>query len=77
VSQAERPSDFVRTVWDKKTATELSEITHGYSRTWDSARDAQTLNTYIDQIADEEFNKREQDRDIWNREILAACKSVK
>ncbi len=60
----------------EKTATELSEITHEYSRSWNAARDGQTLNIYIDQIDDEEFSRREQDLDILNREILAAWKSV-
>ena len=59
----------------EKTATELSEITHEYSRSWNAARDGQTLNIYIDQIDDEEFSRREQDLDILNREILAAWKS--
>jgi hypothetical protein len=60
---------------EEKTATELSEITHEYSRSWNAARDGQTLNIYIDQIDDEEFSRREQDLDILNREILAAWKS--
>jgi hypothetical protein len=59
----------------EKTANELSEITHEYSRSWNAARDGQTLNIYIDQIDDEEFSRREQDLDILNREILAAWKS--
>ena len=59
----------------EKTATELSEITHEYSRSWNAARDGQTLNIYVDQIDDEEFSRREQDLDILNREILAAWKS--
>ncbi len=47
----------------------------GDPRSWNTARDGQTLDIYIDQIDDEEFSRREQDLDILNREILAAWKS--
>jgi len=51
--------DFV----GSKTATELSDLTHEFSRSWIEARDGQPLDIYIDIIPDEEFDRRERDID--------------
>ena len=59
----------------EKNATELSDLTHEYSRSWINARDGQQLNIYIDQIDDDEFDRREQELDALNRDLVAAWKS--
>ena len=41
-----------------KTATELSNLTHEYSRSWTKAKDGERLNVYIDIIPDDEFEER-------------------
>jgi hypothetical protein len=61
---------FVR----RKTATELSELTHEHSRSWIEARDGQPLDIYIDMIPDEEFQQRERDIDALHRDLVAAWK---
>ena len=40
-----------------KTAAELSELTHEYSRSWKSARDGEELNIYIDLLTEEEYEE--------------------
>jgi hypothetical protein len=50
---------------------------HGFRAPFPVRHRRPFANINIDQIADEEFNKTEQDLDILNREILAAWKSVK
>jgi Protein of unknown function (DUF4065) len=62
--------EFVR----KKTASELSELTHEHSRSWIGARDGQPLDIYIDMIPDDEFERREREIDAVHRELLAAWK---
>lgn len=62
--------DFVR----KKTAVELSELTHEHSRSWIEARDGQPLDIYIDIIPEHEFERRERDIDALHRELIAAWK---
>ena len=63
--------EFVQT----RNATELSDLTHEFSRFWNTARDGQTLNIYIDQIDEGEFDEREQALDALNRDLVAAWKS--
>lgn len=46
--------DFVR----GKSATELSDITHEYSRSWQLAEDGDELNIYIDLEPEEQFARR-------------------
>ena len=62
--------DFVET----KSATELSDLTHEHSRSWNNARNGQQLNIYIDQIDDDEFDKRERELDALRRDLVAAWK---
>lgn len=57
-----------------KTATELSELTHEFSRSWMEARDGQPLNIYIDIIPDDEYETREREIDALHRELMAAWK---
>jgi uncharacterized phage-associated protein len=57
------------------SATELSEATHEYSRSWNEAKEGQRLNIYIDHIPDEEFERRQVDLDILDRELNVAWKS--
>src|SRR5439155_18549883 len=59
--------DFVR----KKTAAELSELTHEHSRSWTEARDGQPLDIYIDMIPDDEFARREREIDALHRVLIA------
>lgn len=61
---------FVR----KKTAAELSELTHEHSRSWIEARDGQPLDIYIDLIPDDEFARRQREIDALHRELIAAWK---
>jgi hypothetical protein len=66
--------DAVNFVKDK-TAAELSELTHENSRSWNAAKEGQSLNIYIDQIADDEFEMRQADLSLLNRDLIAAWKS--
>ena len=55
-------------------ATELSDLTHEFSRSWIEARDGQPLDIYIDMIPDDEFERHEREIDTVHRELLAALK---
>jgi hypothetical protein len=57
-----------------KTATELSDLTHEFSRSWLEARDGQPLNIYIDIIPDDEYETREREIDALHRELMAVWK---
>ena len=39
----------------EKGAAELSDLTHEFSRSWNSASEGQELNIYVDLIPDDEF----------------------
>jgi hypothetical protein len=41
-----------------KTATELSQITHERSRSWNQAKDGDILDIHIDTIPDDEYERR-------------------
>ncbi len=43
--------DFV----EGKTAAELSELTHEFSRSWKAGKDGDELNIYIDLVSDEDY----------------------
>lgn len=62
--------EFVR----KKTASELSELTHEHSRSWIEARDGQPLDIYIDLIPDDDFDRRKREIDTVHRELIAVWK---
>jgi hypothetical protein len=57
-----------------KAATELSELTHEFSRSWLEARDGQPLDIYIDIIPDDEYEMREREIGALHRELMAAWK---
>jgi len=46
-----------------KSATELSQETHVFSRTWREAGDGQALNIYLDILDDSEYNRVQQGLD--------------
>ena len=43
-----------------KPATELSDMTHEFSRSWNMANDGDELNIYVDLIPDDEYETREE-----------------
>ncbi len=53
-------------------ATELSDLTHEFSRSWNRAQDGQELNIYVDLIPDDEFDAREQRLSTLKSELFAA-----
>jgi hypothetical protein len=61
---------------NEKGAAELSELTHEFSRSWNSAQEGQELNIYIDLIPDDEFAAREQRLSTLKSELLAAWNAV-
>jgi hypothetical protein len=68
VHAVEQAASFVR----GKGATELSDLTQEFSRSWNSAQEGQELNIYIDLIPDDEFAAREQHLSTLKTELLAA-----
>lgn len=44
-----------------KTASELSELVHEYSRSWQTADKGAVLDIYLDLISDEDFDRRRQE----------------
>jgi len=42
---------------EHKTAAQLSNETHAYSRTWNDANDGEELNVYLDLLTDEEYEQ--------------------
>jgi hypothetical protein len=68
VHAVEQAVSFVR----GKGATELSDLTHEFSRSWNSAQEGQELNIYVDLIPDDEFAAREQHLSTLKTELLAA-----
>jgi hypothetical protein len=56
----------------EKGAAELSELTHEFSRSWNTAQDGQELNIYIDLIPDDEFAARDQHLSTLKSELFAA-----
>jgi len=68
VCAIEQAVNFVR----EKGAAELSDLTHEFSRSWNSAQEGQELNIYVDQIPDDEFAAREQRLSTLKTELLAA-----
>jgi len=55
-----------------KGAAELSDLTHEFSRSWNSASEGQELNIYVDPIPDDEFAAREQRLSTLKTELLSA-----
>jgi hypothetical protein len=60
--------NFVR----EKGAAELSDLTHEFSRSWNSAQEGQELNIYVDPIPDDEFAARDQRLSTLKSELTAA-----
>jgi hypothetical protein len=73
VRAIEQSVSFVR----EKGATELSDLTHEFSRSWNSAQEGQELNIYLDLIADDEFAAREERLSTLKTELLAAWNAAK
>jgi len=44
---------------DDKSAWELTDLTHQFSRSWNSAREGEELNIYVDLIPDDEYEARQ------------------
>jgi len=55
-----------------RSAVELSELTHEFSRSWNAAKEGEHLNIYIDCIPDDEYEKREYELDELQRAMMAA-----
>lgn len=60
--------DATKFVLDK-TASELSDMTHEYSRSWNEAKDGRQLNIYIDPISDQDYEEQERHLDLLHLEI--------
>lgn len=58
-----------------KTASQLSEETHAYSRSWQSGKDGQELDIYVDLMDDMEFQKMQEDRKQAEDAVHAAFQS--
>jgi Protein of unknown function (DUF4065) len=50
----QRAADFVK----DKTAVQLSELTHEYSRSWIEGKNGDILEIYVDVIPDDEYDRR-------------------
>jgi hypothetical protein len=50
-----RPIEQAVELVQVKAASELSELTHDFSRSWNLAKDGEELNIYIDLIPDDEY----------------------
>ena len=57
-----------------RSAAEMTELTHEYSRSWAEARDGQELNIYVDLIPDDAYERRRLDLEALDRRVLAAFK---
>ncbi len=68
VRAVEQAVSFVK----EKGAVELSDLTHEFSRSWNSAQEGQELNIYVDLIPDDEFAAREERLSTLKTELLAA-----
>jgi hypothetical protein len=58
----------VQLVQDKPT-TELSEMTHEFSRSWNMAAEGEELNIYLDLIPDDEFETRQESLSILRKSL--------
>lgn len=54
-----------------KSAAELSDLTHEYSRSWKIGRDGEELNIYIDLVSDEEFEREASEFDALSKSLQA------
>jgi hypothetical protein len=70
--QAVRAIELAVNFVKEKGAAELSDLTHEFSRSWNSAQEGQELNIYVDLISDDEFDAREQRLSTLKSELLAA-----
>ena len=70
--QAVRAIELAVSFVEEKGATELSDLTHEFSRSWNSAKEGQELNIYVDLIPDDEFAAREERLSTLKTELLAA-----
>ncbi len=68
VRTVEQAVSFVK----EKGAAELSDLTHEFSRSWNSVQEGQELNIYVDLIPDDEFAARDQRLSTLKTELLAA-----
>lgn len=68
VRAIEQAASFVR----EKGATDLSDLTHEFSRSWNSAQEGQELNINVDLIPDDEFAARQERLSTLKTELLAA-----
>lgn len=60
--------DFVQNL----SAVDLSEMTHEYSRSWNSSTDGQELNIYVDLIPEDEYTQRRSSLETIRQEMEAA-----
>ena len=51
----QQAADFVK----DKTAVQLSQLTHEYSRSWIQGKNGDILDVYIDVIPDDEYERRD------------------
>jgi hypothetical protein len=52
-----------------RSASEVSDLSHGFSRSWIEGRDGDTLEIYTDLIDDDEFERRSKDLSQLEREL--------
>lgn len=64
--------DFVK-AW---TTSQLSDLTHDYSRSWKETPDGRELNIYIDVIPDQEFYKRQKQLGVLRSRISQASRAI-
>lgn len=61
--------DFVKA----KSATQLSDITHEFSRSWKKVDNGREMNIYIDVIPEDEFSKRRRELKSLRNKIAEAA----
>jgi hypothetical protein len=72
IASIKSAADFV----SQKTSTELSELTHEFSRSWNKAVEGQRLNCYIDLIPEEEYEERRSQIDEIKHRIAAMTRNT-
>ncbi|HQU43004.1 MAG TPA: hypothetical protein PK867_09335 [Pirellulales bacterium] len=72
IEAIKRAVDFVK----GKTASELSNITHEFSRSWRMAADGDELNIYIDLEPEEQYLRRMKGLAKFDRAIAAVWPAV-